>query len=162
MMSTRACYQFIDEDENITVYKHWDGYPSGAKEAIEAAIPYAWPFPRFEAGDFSAAFVAANRRRPTDKWKNWQTGKKEPIPRDMIGGNVYLLPNDAGKGAWKNHLDLDYLYVVAFDGDSLEIEAHRVCHDDRRDCWHDEIIYSGPLAGLEKSEEGVRYGDYRA
>ncbi len=48
-MSTRACYRFIPENGPndhpgvVTVYKHSDGYPKGAAQAIEAALPYAWP-----------------------------------------------------------------------------------------------------------------------
>jgi|HubBroStandDraft_6_1064221.scaffolds.fasta_scaffold4807829_1 hypothetical protein len=44
-MSTRACYRFIpnsgpdDFPGVVTVYKHHDGYPSGAAQAIEAALP---------------------------------------------------------------------------------------------------------------------------
>ena len=67
-MSTRACYRFIpDNGPNdwpgvVTVYKHHDGYPTGAAKAIEAALDYAWQLPRFEADEFAAAFVAANKR----------------------------------------------------------------------------------------------------
>jgi hypothetical protein len=60
-MSTRACYTFKDKHNTIHVYKHNDGYPTGAAEHIARALPYAWPLPRFEAVDFAAAFVAANK-----------------------------------------------------------------------------------------------------
>lgn len=67
-MSTRAVYTFIgcaefDRGERHHVYKHCDGYPSGAADAIAAAIPLAWPLPRFEADEFAAAFVAGNKER---------------------------------------------------------------------------------------------------
>ena len=70
-MSTRACYRFISDEGPtgwpgpITVYKHSDGYPSGAAEWIEAAKEYAWPLPRFEHDEFAAAFVAANKNQTT-------------------------------------------------------------------------------------------------
>lgn len=60
-MSTRAVYIFHDRDTEIAVYKHHDGYPSGACEAIRNALPHAWPLPRFEADEFAAAFVAGNK-----------------------------------------------------------------------------------------------------
>jgi hypothetical protein len=60
-MSTRACYTFIDERSTLHVYKHHDGYPSGAVQWTEAALPLAWPLPRFEADEFAASFVAANK-----------------------------------------------------------------------------------------------------
>ncbi len=66
-MSTRACYRFIPENGPndwlgvVTVYKHHDGYPSGAALAIEKALDYAWKLPRFEADEFAAAFVAGNK-----------------------------------------------------------------------------------------------------
>jgi hypothetical protein len=43
-MSTRACYVFKHENQNdvrkndITIYKHHDGYPAGAISWIKATI----------------------------------------------------------------------------------------------------------------------------
>jgi hypothetical protein len=70
-MGTRSMYTFIGDKrgrwlEQHHVYKHFDGYPlhgdSGAVIWIKAALDYAWPLPRYEADDFAAAFVAANKR----------------------------------------------------------------------------------------------------
>ena len=72
-MSTRAVYTFSDEDTApIHVYKHHDGYPYasyGKGEPLEAggllwikkAKELAWELPRFEADEFAASFVAANK-----------------------------------------------------------------------------------------------------
>jgi len=60
-MSTRAAYTFQDDQTTVHVYKHHDGYPTGAADAINNALCYAWPLPRFEADDFAAAFVAGNK-----------------------------------------------------------------------------------------------------
>jgi hypothetical protein len=62
-MSTRAMYTFrsADGSEEHHVYVHSDGYPTGAAEKIVAALEYAWPLPRYEADEFAAAFVAANK-----------------------------------------------------------------------------------------------------
>jgi len=62
-MSTRAVYTFFDDEDDGSyhVYKHHDGYPSGAYEAITNALEYAWQLPRYEADEFAAAFVAGNK-----------------------------------------------------------------------------------------------------
>lgn len=60
-MSNRACYIFRDQDNTFTVFKHYDGHPEGAAEALSRAPTKAWPLPRYEADDFAAAFVAANK-----------------------------------------------------------------------------------------------------
>lgn len=71
-MSTRAIYTFSEGDHSIHVYKHHDGYPYasyGKGEPLEAggllwikkAKELAWELPRFEADEFAAAFVAANK-----------------------------------------------------------------------------------------------------
>lgn len=60
-MGTRAIYIFEDAQDEVAVYKHYDNYPSGAACFIEEAKEYAWAFPRFEADEFAAAFVAANK-----------------------------------------------------------------------------------------------------
>ncbi len=65
-MSTRALYFFKDQgvsEDYLVVYKHHDGYPSGAVEHINAARDsgLTWSLPRWEADEFGAAFVAANK-----------------------------------------------------------------------------------------------------
>jgi hypothetical protein len=73
-MSTRACYRFIDPDEPvevITVYKHGDGYPEGAVCWITKALKFAWALPRFEADEFAAAFVAANKDSAKAKQRHY-------------------------------------------------------------------------------------------
>lgn len=68
-MSTRAIYIFADDFNNpaaevYVVYKHHDGYPDGARGFVAEAMKYAWEMPRFEADEFAAAFVAANKDSP--------------------------------------------------------------------------------------------------
>ena len=60
-MSTRATYIFEDATDHYAVYKHHDGYPTGAAEHINKALKHAWQLPRFEPDEFAAAFVAANK-----------------------------------------------------------------------------------------------------
>lgn len=100
-MSTRAVYTFIDEHDKFHVYKHWDGYPEdngegGAYAFIRQAKELAWDMPRFEASEFGAAFIAANKHE---------------------GGGVYLT-----KG-WKYHGDLSYRYEIRRVGDKLEVRT---------------------------------------
>jgi len=99
-MSTRAVYTFKDTDgEKFAVYKHHDGYPSGAAEFIDKAREFAWRGTRFEAAEFAAAFVAAN---------------KEPG-----GGGVYL-----SKG-YQAHCDLDYDYEITSPRGVLTVTAYK-------------------------------------
>lgn len=88
-MSTRSVISFYDKDEQKTsnhVYKHHDGYPSGVWEALEAARPFAWDWPRYEAMEFAAAFVRGNKEG---------------------GGSIYF---SQGPNA---HWDLAYSYCVS-------------------------------------------------
>jgi hypothetical protein len=61
-MGTRAVYTFRNEFEAYHVYKHWDGYPSGAAGFLTHALAYAWKLPRFEPDEFAAAFIAGNKK----------------------------------------------------------------------------------------------------
>jgi hypothetical protein len=63
-MSTRACYTFKDERSEIHVFKHHDGYPAGAAVFINRALKSSWELPRYEADEFAAAFVGANKDGP--------------------------------------------------------------------------------------------------
>ena len=62
-MSTRAIYTFKDAHESHHVYIHHDGYPTYAHNYFANAIKsgLAWGLPRYEADEFAAAFVAANK-----------------------------------------------------------------------------------------------------
>jgi hypothetical protein len=122
-MSTRAVYTFIGEDkETHHVYKHHDGYPSGAADAIANALPYAWPLPRFEPDEFGAAFVAGNKSQ---------------------GGGVRLTRH------WDNHGDLKYRYEISLRNSRLRIVAYSATYGvapDYKVTW--EKIYAGDLAGF--------------
>jgi hypothetical protein len=65
-MSTRAVYSFYGNNEAHHVYKHYDGYPEGGVKYLHNARGYAFDFPRYESGDFAAAFVAANKVKGGD------------------------------------------------------------------------------------------------
>ena len=63
-MSTRAIYTFKGFGETHHVFKHHDGYLSGAAVALENAIQLAWSAPRYEPDEFAAAFVSGNKQSP--------------------------------------------------------------------------------------------------
>jgi hypothetical protein len=105
-MGTRAVYSFIDEKDTFHVYKHWDGYPTGAIEFIDNALPYAWTLPRFEAMEFSASFIAGN------KSKN--------------GGDVYITDH------WQNHGDLEYRYEITLKDKKLWIKIFEKTYPSRK------------------------------
>lgn len=143
-MSTRAVYSFIDPpcpqwtNETFHVYKHFDGYPSGAAVAIAKALPFAWSFPRFEADEFAAAFVAGN--------------KVSNDPDATLGGNVRLLRTgrvqDVAPG------DIAYRYEVTFDGRGLRVTAYRTNY------WDDDkaetCIFTGTFAAFSRKFGGSK------
>jgi hypothetical protein len=85
----------VDDVQAICIYRHNDSYPDGDEGVIAAmsnASKYAWEFPRFEAGDFSAAIIRS--------WKNCGG-------RIFIDGSVPL--NDLFAMV---HDDCAWVYVV--------------------------------------------------
>jgi hypothetical protein len=98
-MSTRAVYTFKDGSQTFAVYKHHDGYPSGAASFIKEGFKKSWGEGRFEASELAAAFVAANKEG---------------------AGGVYLT-----KG-YRTHGDLSYDYVIRNDRKGgVTVEAYK-------------------------------------
>ena len=100
-MSTRSVFTFKDDFNEFHVYKHCDGYPSGALEAIEKTLQKAWELPRFEAADFGAAFIAANKSK---------------------GGNVHLTHS------YENHGDLSYRYEITSNNGEIFIHVYEAAY----------------------------------
>ena len=113
-MGTRAIYIFEDEHEEVHVYKHYDNYPLGAVDFIENAKEYAWELPRFEADEFAAAFVAAN--------KNPKGGECR-----LIG----LFRHDSVPSVMEEQSFCDYFYYVTYSkkDEDLKVEILER-HDD--------------------------------
>jgi hypothetical protein len=101
-MSTRAAYTFIDKYHTHHIFKHHDGNPSGAVQWIRAALGNAWKLPRFEADEFAASFVAANK--------------------DGQGG-VRLIHD------WQDYTDIEYRYEITAKGDELMVTAYMIGRD---------------------------------
>ena len=123
-MSTRAVYGFRDQHGIHHVYVHHDGYPSGAAEKFSAVLKakVAWPLPRFEANEFAASFVAANK----------------------VGSGSVRLTNGP-----EQHGDIEYYYIVyqpVPDSGPLYIEAYEVVDDNAKG----KLFFKGELADFIK------------
>lgn len=133
-MSTRALYTFLGEGSgsphSFNVYKHHDGYPSGAARTIKTALGwFAWVLPRYESDEFAAAFCAAGKLgswfENADELAAWA---KEHGPgsnsRQWSGGGVRLMPpGDPTKVACTNCSDIQYRYEIFMRDDALQIRA---------------------------------------
>jgi len=97
-MGTRAVYTFIDASQRHSVYKHWDGDPAAACRFIANAQALAWPLPRFEADEFAAAFVAANKSQ---------------------AGNIRLTTGPDAHG------DLSFVYEIRCQDGRLHVRIYR-------------------------------------
>lgn len=162
-MSTRAIYTFIDGKEKFHVYKHHDGYPSGAAQAIRRALPYAWKLPRYEGDEMAAAFVAANKSWiATSLLEAYRAGDKksaksleEDFAGGYSGGGVRLMQSGLIKKIAP--CDIAYRYEIRQSGKSgdLHVDAYETSYwEDKRT---EKKIFSGTLAAFEtwalKSEE---------
>ncbi len=176
-MSTRACCRFIDPDltdpEVVTVYKHSDGYPDGAVCWITKALEHAWPLPRFEADEFAAAFVAANKPSAITRRMDYiANAERETDPArklhlleaaddygpesrnaDCVGGGVRLV-NKPGCDAFKIYAtDIEYLYDVTRKGNLLHIWP---ATSERNGIWDVSRIFCGSLARMQ-AQYGLKY-----
>lgn len=100
-MSTRAVFTFKESDpkETYHIYQHLDGDPKQALINIKKAGLLAFKLPRYQASDYSAAFVAATK-----------TG----------GGNIYLTTS------FDDHGDLSYRYEITAVKGIIFIDAYQV------------------------------------
>lgn len=101
-MATRAVVTFVKENQSISIYKHWDGYPErkGMLYQIKKALSYAWALPRYEPDDFAAAYIRANKKKG--------------------GGDVYVTT------CAEDHWDIEWKYEVKMVGGSLSVFCYRL------------------------------------
>jgi hypothetical protein len=130
-MGTRAVFTFKDDFNAYHVYKHWDGYPSGALEAITKTLKFSWELPRFEADEFGASFIAANKAE---------------------GGDIRL------RNTYEGHRDLEFRYEVTVKDEELYIvvygriwkwEKWRKFLDFDEEAQY-EALFSGSLGEFER------------
>jgi len=107
-MSTRCNIVVKDKYDSIQLYRHCDGYPDsehGVIADLKKALEFAWPVPRMEAKDFSAAIVAA--------WK------------DSGGGSVYIDGTFVDGGSTL-HGDIKYLYIIEPSMDRWAVKCYNL------------------------------------
>ncbi len=151
-MSTRALYTFTDETSSWNVYKHHNGYPTGAASVINAALKwFAWPLPRFEADEFAAAFCAAGKAHRmldlVEREIDLETFLSEDAAYGDIshGGGVRFMPQgDPRMVAVARCCDIEYRYevTVRVKVKDLYITAYEVSAWDE---YSEKKIFSGPL-----------------
>jgi hypothetical protein len=154
-------YTFKDNDSTLHVYKHHDGYPTGAAQWLNNALAFAWSLPRYEADDFAAAFVAGNKiphwsqetlietldklaKSPRPKnYKDKIINVKFSVPNYAVGGGfggpgggVRLMPSgnveDVAPG------DIEYRYEITQGNDgALRVAAYTV---NAWDTYQEEMI----------------------
>ncbi len=164
-MSTRGVYTFKDDRNTIHVYKHSDNYPTGAAEAIEEAVLFSWLASdrhRFEADDFAAAFVAANKayhlrelhRQYFEALQNntgqdWIKTKLEVTVFPsyyLAGGGVYLMKS--GRIKTVAPADIEYRYEITWDDKAKELIV-KAWDTNYWDVPREEtLIYNGTLKGM--------------
>ena len=173
-MSTRAIYRFIgDWPGVVTVYKHSDGYPEGAAKAIEAALDFAWPLPRYECDEFAAAFVAANKmsaeryaaqyvkqaaeaeaKGEVERagWLRERATEYGPGGRyrDMVGGGIRLVPFEGPDAHRRFACDTEYLYDIRCLGSRLSVTAYTTVERDGR--WWVKKFFEGSTKQLAKKK----------
>jgi hypothetical protein len=165
-MSTRAVYSFFDSEGPAAahVYKHSDGYPSGAIQAIEAALEYAWKLPRYEADEFAAAFAAGNKSYYKEKLfellsKPERTKAdsdniahlKEMHEEGYSGGGIRLItPKRADMPAMDAAADfacdLEYRYEIRCKDDVLHVTVFETAYWEGR---REKELFAGTLAKMK-------------
>lgn len=125
-MGTRCTVTVRDtaDDPGFSIYRHYDGYPNGEHgvlAGIQAALPFAWRLPRFEASEFAAALVRA-----------WKEGPRTYNGATYQGGTIYL---SHGRDA---HGDTDYHYEIVprcENGRFVALDVSVFARDSIRDEW---------------------------
>jgi hypothetical protein len=141
-MSTRALYTFKGENAADTwnVYKHHDGYPTGAAETLQNTLKYyAWALPRYEADEFAAAFCAAGKSQhylraieavEAHNGADYKNAMRYTALGEYKtqGGGVRMMPQGAPlKVASKHCSDIEYRYeIFAGKTGGLRIRAYAV------------------------------------
>lgn len=129
-MSTRAAYVFKDKYNSVSVYKHHDGYPEGAKHFIAKALDFSWSLPRYESDEFAAGFVAANKESVFSIAERYKGTPLDGKLREFVGEGVRLIPGD-GNGWKKFAADLEYVYEITCVDGQLKVDAWSVRYQDK-------------------------------
>lgn len=96
-MSTPAVITFKDDEGAFRIYQHYEGAPATVAASLIAALEFSWPLPRFEASEFAAAYIRANK---------------------ISGGGIYL--SNGGDGE-----DVSFSYIVTLQAERLAMEISK-------------------------------------
>jgi hypothetical protein len=178
-MSTRALYTFRGwhdnpddaADDTWNVYKHHDGYPSGAAEVLRNAIDhFAWPLPRYEADEFAGAFIAAAKAYkylwffdPRTKLKQTrrQFLRDRTQYRPFTSGDIRLMPQgNPAIVAHENCADIEYRYEIMMGrgGKKLIIKAIRGNwwnYSDGVTRTYEQVLFYGPFEDFERAAKAL-------
>jgi len=151
----------------VTVYKHHDGYPSGAAKAIEAALDHAWTLPRFEPAEFAAGFVTANKYpySTSNQRRHYEelAAKAEAEPTDGVdmasyyrklaknaegGGHIRLVPFEGLNSYQRFAGDIAYLYDVRCENGKIRVTAYTTREDEGE--WTVEKLFEGSIKQLAR------------
>jgi len=187
-MSTRGVYSFIDNDpewgmgdgRTYHVYKHSDNYPTRAAKSIKQALIFAWHLPRYEADEFAAAFITANKlpwwcddqfiegiektRKPENLKKSnanrfgGNIGEaivklENPYPdSDLSGGGVRLLHSGRGQEVYDVAPgDIEYRYeIYKGNQNELRVKAFSTNFWDNANPENEEMIFDCSIDDLEE------------
>lgn len=97
-MGTRGVITFTDETGEYSIYQHWDCDPTTVTGQILRVFAerLCWPWPRWEANEMAAAYIATNK---------------------SAGGNIRVCNGD------DHHGDLSFTYTVkAIDREGLQLD----------------------------------------
>ncbi len=114
-MTIKAVYTFTDGCNEYHVYKHFDGSPRSAAHFINCATSVSWKLPKFEAGEFASAFIAANK---------------------CSAGDIFLAKH------YNNYHDLSYRYEVFPFKSTLCIKVYEKVENSHSEY---KLLYNGCL-----------------
>jgi hypothetical protein len=139
-MGTRATITFQDKDDPnaITIYTQYDGYPQcpGMGQKLIETLFKAWRLPRYEADEFAAAFVAANKAEQ---------------------GGIRILA-DTNPEAWAKWSGIEYRYLVR-PGGKTGVLSIACWETDAEDKW--KLHSSGPLLTWLRDQTACPIADPR-
>src|SRR5262249_42976683 len=146
--------------------------PAGAANAIEAALDFARPLPRFEADEFAASFVAANKRSASSYRREYEQAaadaeKKAKVDMEYAkadmpgyyrrlakdagrsaGGGLRLVPYEGLNGYQRFASDIAYLYDICCVKGKIQVTAYTA--SERGDVWTVEKFFEGSTKQLAR------------
>lgn len=119
-MGTRSLTHIQDEDGNVltTIYRQFDGYPSGMGDDIKSVL---------------GGKIVVNGYNDTATQVNGMGCAAAMLIAGLKDGcgNLYVYPVDS------SDCGEEYIYILSTDGTKLLLEV--------QDAYDDNVLYSGPL-----------------